>query len=452
MTNDSALFPPRPNWEDNGYRADEYGHWLKGNWQSYGGAANILRRERYSVLSRDGSHILKAAEIDDVALPLYEGRMIGQFDFSEKGWVSGKGRTAVWEPIAFNRKELRPQYLMRIEDYANQLDRDGNVKAVRGPKVTFMDVTASTNERTTIASVTLDKPCGHSAPVLKVQSPWKAAAALNSFTFDFLARMRCAGLHLTWFLLEEIAIPRTVSNRLDSIVLSLVGVSSAFAGEWLHQASDHIPWRRKWAVTEHERVRLRCIVDAAVAHSYGLTMSEFSEVLRDCDHPASALQSKRFTRTLDPKAFWRAEKEKHPECRHSVLSLIAFGELERIGLDAFIGAEGDEGWMIPERLRLADYGLGHDDRASEYQPVASVFGDRFYDWQLAQPAEESWEECARHAELIARIMAPADLVEPEAPLNETGAAEEPAVNLFGDPIKTDLFGNPEYPTKGGRRR
>ena len=35
---------------------------------------------------------IRESEIEDTALPLYEGRMIGQFDFSEKGWVSGKGR------------------------------------------------------------------------------------------------------------------------------------------------------------------------------------------------------------------------------------------------------------------------------------------------------------------------------------------------------------------------
>ena len=49
--------------------------------------------------------------------------------------------------------------------------------------------------------------------------------------------------------------------------------------------------------------------------------------------------------------------------------------------------------MLPETLRLADYGLGHDDRAKEHQPVRACFGPRFYDWQLAQSAEESWREC-----------------------------------------------------------
>ena len=53
--------------------------------------------------------------------------------------------------------------------------------------------------------------------------------------------------------------------------------------------------------------------------------------------------------------------------------------------------------MLPETLRLADYGLGHDDRALEHQPVASRLGARFFDWQLAQSTEESWRECHVHA-------------------------------------------------------
>ena len=33
MTNDSKLFPPRPKWEAQGYRPDEYSRWIKGNWR-----------------------------------------------------------------------------------------------------------------------------------------------------------------------------------------------------------------------------------------------------------------------------------------------------------------------------------------------------------------------------------------------------------------------------------
>ena len=34
--------------------------------------------------------------------------------------------------------------------------------------------------------------------------------------------------------------------------------------------------------------------------------------------------------------------------------------------------------MLPETLRLADYGLGHDERAKDPQPIAGRFGPRFY--------------------------------------------------------------------------
>ena len=60
--------------------------------------------------------------------------------------------------------------------------------------------------------------------------------------------------------------------------------------------------------------------------------------------------------------------------------------------------------MIPETIRLADYGLGHDDRAKKHQPVVSRLGPRFLPWQLEKTAEEAWEETKRHAALINRIM------------------------------------------------
>ena len=67
------------------------------------------------------------------------------------------------------------------------------------------------------------------------------------------------------------------------------------------------------------------------------------------------------------------------------------------GIEAFLSQNDGEGWMLPETLRLADYGLGHDDRAEQHQPVASRLGPRFYDWQLVQTPEESWRECHLHA-------------------------------------------------------
>src|SRR5690606_10459696 len=77
-----------------------------------------------------------------------------------------------------------------------------------------------------------------------------------------------------------------------------------------------------------------------------------------------------------------------------------------------------EGWMLPETLRLADYNLGHDDRAQQHQPVATRLGPRFYDWQLQQDPTESWEECRRHAELL-------ELIVPTAPNGSDQPDDQP---------------------------
>ncbi len=130
-------------------------------------------------------------------------------------------------------------------------------------------------------------------------------------------------------------------------------------------------------------------------------------MIKDCDHPLGMTLDKKFSSSLYVKDFWRVDKDKHPEHRHTVLTLVAFHDLqEKIaecggdvgkGIEAFCTQNDGEGWMLPETLRLADYGLGHDDRAKEHQPVRECFGPRFYDWQLAQSPEESWRECHLHA-------------------------------------------------------
>ncbi|MBM4438227.1 MAG: hypothetical protein FJ029_13605, partial [Actinobacteria bacterium] len=139
MTSDSKLFPPRPKWEAEGYRPDEYSRWLKGDWRPIGelwadlGVQPLGHGERRCaqppydklpvpraevpagvILSREADAWIREGEVEDVALPLYEGRMIGQFDFSQKGWVSGKGRGAVWREIPWQQKTVEPQYLMRL--------------------------------------------------------------------------------------------------------------------------------------------------------------------------------------------------------------------------------------------------------------------------------------------------------------------------------------------------
>jgi hypothetical protein len=376
MTSDSKLFIARDKAELAGYRADTYGRWI----------------------GPEG----------DVLLPLYEGRMIGQFDFSKKGWVSGKGRGAVWRDIPWEKKVIEPQFVVERSRFAAHTPYSAAV-----PRVAFIDVTSATNERTMVCAALGPMPCGNSAPVLVAAgaSPVVLAAVLNSFAYDYVARARCGGLHLNYFVIEESPLVRVeLATPLLPEAMRLAWAPELATMVFAAGKSLASGGRRTPAMTPSERLRTRCIIDAVVAARFGLSGDDLRWIMRGSDQPMAILAKKDFRRALDPKGFWRIDKEQDPELRHPVLALVAFDDLQKLidehggdsdqGIAAFLAQNDGEGWKLPETLRLADYGLGHDDRAQHPQPVASRLGPRFLDWQLAQTPEESWAECERHAKAI----------------------------------------------------
>jgi hypothetical protein len=65
---------------------------------------------------------------------------------------------------------------------------------------------------------------------------------------------------------------------------------------------------------------------------------------------------------------------------------------------------------------------------------------------LKQSVSESWEECERHAEILGKLL-PRSFTEPEFQPEDGDA---PPVDLFGDPVAPNLFG--EVITKKSSRR
>jgi len=480
MTSDSKLFPPRSAWEAQGYRPDEYSRWLKGDWRPVAELWPELgidpwkivptgpECERHTaghdvqrtsgrircapapydslpipradipgglILSRDADAWIREAEIGDVALPLMQGAMVWHFDFVAAAHQSGAGQKVRWRPLHFGEKLSQPQFLMSAQTFREriQLTKD---------KLGFRGLSNPTNRRTWIGAVLPDWPCGNMLPVLRFGvdqplAPLLFSAIANSYSYDYEVRKRFVGgtgaVAITISALEETAVPRP-SRIPDSFAvvaarLNLVGASMADAWLRLGAAMQGNSFVRSWgvmqAVTPHERLRLAGMADAIAACLLGLNYADLNSVLAGCDHPLGPSHTVSGA-ALDQKGFWRVDSEKEPEIRHTVLTLVAFADLaEKIvaaggeheaGMEAFISQNDGEGWLLPETLRLADYGLGHDERAQHPQPVASRLGPRFYDWQLAQTREESWRECELHARNLATLPASTPASAPLPPL------------------------------------
>lgn len=338
MTNDSKLFSTITKRLEQGYKPDLYGRWIGLN--------------------------------SDITLPLYEGRMIGQFDFSKKGWVSGKGRSAVWRDIPFEDKKIEPQYLMNKSVYYKS-------KSTHDLKVAYMRISSATNSRSMISCCVWDYPCEVNASLLlpkdeSVASRLILVANLNSFVFDFVLRTRFGGTTLNWFIVEECSMldSKSLKSELVAKIVALTAklcfIHPVFSIEWLrarYEIKQQHELEFYWAITPHERLRLRCILDAIVAELYGLSYEDFEYILRD--DPS------------DPKGFWRVDKEKPKELRHTTLALLAFKHLKEVGLEKFC----NEDWQFP-----AD--------------IQEKLGSRFLPWQLEGTPEESWKECEMHARNI----------------------------------------------------
>lgn len=374
-TNDSALFVPR----DSSHTLDEYGC--------------------------TGPH-------DDILLPLYEGRMIGAFDPSKKGWLAGKGRTAVWRDIPWPDKRPQPQFMMRRDAAWAR-----NAKTHRGPKAAYMRIASATNSRTVISTYLRDSPASDSVffflpPAGDVAAALALVGIFNSFVYDFAVRARAGGLNLSEFLmLETPLVARAAFERagLTQLLLRLACASPWFAPEWLALGRRGEPCGIS-GLDERERLRLRCMLDAVLASLFDLDITDLRWILRDCDLPRARLADHAFTRTLDPKGFWRVDRARDPELRHAVLTLVAFAALTRhidargdrhAGITAFLNDAGGVGWQLPDALRLADHDLGHDARARTAQPVAERLGPMTTPPDL----EDSWTACERHARACAQLCA-----------------------------------------------
>ena len=263
MANDSYLFKTKEELLDKGWNLE----------------GNIFKRE------------------SELYYPLYEAKMIHHFNhrFGDYNDLPKDSKSTQLPDVPIERLQnafytIFSRYWINftdINDKIKNLDNDRNWFAG------FRDITNSTNERTVLFGIIPKAGVGHTMPLcfLNVDASLHLffAANMNSFVFDFVARQKIGGTHLTYFILKQLPVPTpatysgfaswepsvTVGDWITPRVLELTYTAwdlEGFARDCGYEGPPFI-----W--DEERRFLLRSELDAAYFHLYGIATEDVDYIM-----------------------------------------------------------------------------------------------------------------------------------------------------------------------------
>jgi hypothetical protein len=229
-------------------------------------------------------------------LPLYEAKMIQAFDHRAAGvrieagnWMR-QGQTEETNVVEHHNPEfvVQPRYWVASDAVTQFIGRRPGVLA-------YKDVTSATNQRTMISAMVPPIGLMNSAPFIltsdgiPIRRELCLLANLNSLAYDFVARQKVGGLHLNFFIVEQI--PTLPPDRYDEKcpwskrtkledwiaerVLKLTCTSEDMIP--LAEAAGFEEKIHKWK--DDERAKLRAELDAAYFYLYGIGRDDVDYIL-----------------------------------------------------------------------------------------------------------------------------------------------------------------------------
>ncbi len=224
---------------------------------------------------------------DPDRLPLYEAKMIHQFDHR---WATYHADGACCD-VAVDAKcdrhfSVTPRYWVDAGEVESRLAAKG---WSRGWLMGWRNIARSTDERSFISTVIPLSAVGHSMPLLSVAQPPDSAAAflanMSVLTFDFVVRQKLGGTNMTFGYYKQV--PVLPPDRYSEADLAFI-VPRVL--ELTYTAHDLQPWAADlghvgppFAWNPERRARLRAELDAYYARLYGLTRDELRYILDPAD-------------------------------------------------------------------------------------------------------------------------------------------------------------------------
>ncbi len=231
-------------------------------------------------------------------LPLYEAKMVQMYDHraasvvvADENWMR-QGQTAPTSPVQHQNPEYtaEPRWWVDAAAVDKALENDASSYFLA-----YKDVTSPTNQRTMIAAFIPRAGVVNSAPLVLTQasiSPRTQCcllADLDSFVFDFVARQKVGGVHLNFFIVEQLPVfgpdfyrdkcpwsrRTTLEKWISDRVLKLTCTSNDMIP--LARAAGFDPPVHKW--NPRERNDLMAQLDAAYFLLYGIERDDVLHIL-----------------------------------------------------------------------------------------------------------------------------------------------------------------------------
>jgi hypothetical protein len=256
MANDSHLFRSREQLEQGGWV-------LKGN-----------------VFYKDGER----------CLPLYEGKMIWHFDHRFSGYEDSPQETRELDSVEHNNPHKCPLPRYWVHESCLQ-DR---IKIGTNMFVAFRGITHSINARTAIFSIIPPFPCGNNLPLTitdfrYIRELLFLSASTSSFVFDYVARQKVGGANMNFFIVKQLPVlppQQYITTCKWNTEVSLGDWIFPRALELTYTAWDLEPFAKdcgyngppfRW--DEERRFLLRCELDAAYFHLYGIACDDVDYIM-----------------------------------------------------------------------------------------------------------------------------------------------------------------------------
>ncbi|HZO71022.1 MAG TPA: hypothetical protein VFB60_02400 [Ktedonobacteraceae bacterium] len=231
-----------------------------------------------------------------VCLPLYEGKMISHFDH-RFGTYEGQTQAQANQgklPELTEEQHVNSSTLPLPQYWVHEAHFKDFLRQGRKALLVFRDTARSTDIRTAIFCVTPIVACGHKLPIILLNPEYNReityfAGCVSSFVFDYVTRQKVGGASLGLFILKQLPV-----LPLELYTSKCQWDDKNLIGDWIflraleltYTAWDLEPFAKDcgydgppFCWNEERRFLLRCELDAAYFHLYGVARDDVDYIM-----------------------------------------------------------------------------------------------------------------------------------------------------------------------------